>query len=72
MKDRQLLPTSFQRSPLHGSKRRDDDDDDNGTNTSKYRNEIYGLGTNEKAVQALDAAILVFAVAFVVWTINNK
>lgn len=43
----------------------------NDKETSKYRNNIYGLGTDEEAVKILDVAIIVFTVAFVAWSTSQ-
>lgn len=58
-----ILPPSIaaQNTALHAKKKKDDE-------TATYRNNIYGLGTNEQAVKILDVAVIVFAVAFVLWS----
>jgi hypothetical protein len=55
-------------SVLHSKKK----NTNNAKDTAKYRNNIYGLGTNEKAVQILDIAIIVFAVGFVLLDVLHK
>ena len=46
----------------------DDTSRNDSSSVTKYRNNIYGLGTNDDTIKVLDWSIILFAIAYVIWS----